>query len=126
MQSWHPPFETKSVFKVKRDVGANIERHKARLVQKEFQQREGIDHTDIFSHVVSKPAIPMFLRIVTSKDKDIQQTGIDKPFINGELGKEIKWSDFEGRVESPCMVYCSNESLYGLKQTPRESNRALS
>lgn len=67
----------------------------------------------------------MFLRIVASKDKDIQQTGIEKPFISGELGKEIKLSDIERRVESPCMVYRSNESLYGLKQAPPESNGAL-
>lgn len=119
------PLQTKWVFKIKRDAEGNIERHKARLVVKGFQQREGIDYTDIFSPVVSKPAIRMFLTIAASEDMDIQQMDIKTAFLNAELDEEIYMSVPEGIAESPGKVYRLRKSLYGLKQAPREWNRAL-
>ena len=47
----------KWVFKTKKDSQGNIEIHKARLVAKEFTQREGINYTKTFSLVSRKDSL---------------------------------------------------------------------
>lgn len=43
--------ECKLIFKTKRDSKGSNERFKAKLVAKDFKQREGIDYVDTFSSV---------------------------------------------------------------------------
>ena len=47
-------------------------RYKARLVAKEFTQREGIDYTEIFSLVVKFKTIRMMLTIVIQFDLELE------------------------------------------------------
>lgn len=48
------PIGCKWVFKTKHDSKGLVERNNARLVAKDFKQREGIDYKDTFSHVSTK------------------------------------------------------------------------
>jgi len=66
-----------------------FERYKARLVVKGYQQREGIDYTDIFSPVVSKPAIRLFLTVAAIKDYDIQQLDKEAAFLRANVREEV-------------------------------------
>ena len=43
--------ECKWVYKTKKDLLGNIEHYKARLITKEFTQKEGIDYNETFSLV---------------------------------------------------------------------------
>ena len=117
--------QTKWVFKVKRDNLGNVERYRARLVVKGYQQREGIDYTDIFSPVVSKPAVRLFLTVAAIKDYDIHQLDIKAAFLHANLREEIYMAVPEGIIEDPRKVYKLKKSLYGLKQAPREWNKEL-
>ena len=119
------PLQTKWIFKVKRDGLGNVERYKARLVVKGYQQREGIDYTDIFSPVVSKPAVRLFLTLAAIMDYDIQQLDIKAAFLHANLREEIYLDIPQGIQEKPGTVYKLKKSLYGLKQAPREWNREL-
>ena len=61
----------KWVFKMKNDSLGNIERHKARLVAKEFNQREGIDYTETFSPVSKKDYLRIIMALVAHFDFDL-------------------------------------------------------
>ena len=51
------PIEYKWVFKKKIEVNGQIETYKARLVAKDFKQRQGIDYDEIFSLVAMLKSI---------------------------------------------------------------------
>jgi len=58
----------KWIFKTKRDSKGDVERYKARLIGKDFTQREGIGFTETFSLVSSKDpfkTIYLLLHILT-------------------------------------------------------------
>ncbi|XP_068323201.1 uncharacterized mitochondrial protein AtMg00820-like [Pyrus communis] len=62
------PIGCKWVFKTKRDLKGNIERHKARLVAKGFTQREEVDYKETFSPVSTKDAFRVIMAIVAYFD----------------------------------------------------------
>lgn len=55
--------DSKWVFKLKRKVDSTVERYKAKLVEKGFKQRFGIDYEDIFSPVVKPSTIRIVLAL---------------------------------------------------------------
>lgn len=62
----------KWVFKTKKDSSSNIEKYKARLVAKEFTQREGIDYTETFSPVSKKGSLRIILALVAHFDLELK------------------------------------------------------
>ena len=64
----------KWVFKTNKDSQGNIERHKARLVAKEFTQMEGIDYTKTFSPV----SLRVIMALVVHFDLELHQMDVKK------------------------------------------------
>ena len=48
------PIGCKQIFKTKRDLMDNVERYKARLVTKDFTQKEGIDYKETLSGFIER------------------------------------------------------------------------
>ena len=95
-------------------------RFKARLVAKGFTQREGIDYTEIFSHVVKFKTIRMILTIVVQYDLKLEQLDVKIAFLHGDLDKLIYMEQHVGYVNKHYHDYVCllKKSLYGLKQSP--------
>nr|CAN73703.1 hypothetical protein VITISV_000540 [Vitis vinifera] len=67
----------------------NNKRYKARLVVKGFQQKKGIDYTEIFSPVVKMSTIRLVLGMVAAENLDLEQLNVKTAFLHGSGIEEI-------------------------------------
>ncbi|GKA21345.1 retrovirus-related pol polyprotein from transposon TNT 1-94 [Tanacetum coccineum] len=103
-------------------VGENtVIRNKARLVTKEYAQKEGIDFEESFAPVARLEAVRLFGAYVAHKSFPVYQMDIKTTFLYGPLKEEVYVNHLDGFVDPyhPDQVYCLKKALYGLKQTPR-------
>ncbi|RVW48803.1 Retrovirus-related Pol polyprotein from transposon TNT 1-94 [Vitis vinifera] len=97
-------------------------RYKARLVVKGFQQKEGIDYTEIFSPVVKMSTIRLVLGMVAVENLHLEQLDVKTTFFHGDLEEDLYMIQPEGFiVQGQENLVCKlRKSLYGLKQAPRQ------
>lgn len=102
----------KWVYKIKHNSNGSIERYKARLVVKGFNQKERIEYTDRFS-----PAAKMVT--VHTHQMDVFNT-----FLQGDFKDEIFMQIPQGfRKQGESILVCRlRKSIYGLKQKSRQWN----
>ena len=83
---------------------------------------EGIDYHDIFSPVVKLVSIRIVLALVALLDLELEQLDVKKTFLHGDLDEEIYIKKTEGFVQHQKgrLVCKLKNSLYGLKQSPRQ------
>nr|CAN77134.1 hypothetical protein VITISV_039954 [Vitis vinifera] len=96
--------------------------YKARLVVKGFQQKEGIDYTEIFSPVVKMSTIRLVLGMVAAENLHLEQLDVKTAFLHGDLEEDLYMIQPEGFiVQGQENLVCKlRKSLYGLKQAPRQ------
>ncbi|KAG8474857.1 hypothetical protein CXB51_031589 [Gossypium anomalum] len=114
----------KWVFKKKEETpGVEEPRYKARLVAKGYSQIPGVDFTDVFSPVVKHSLIRALLGIVAMHDLELEQLDVKTAFLHGKLEEDIYMQQPEGFIVSKKENYVCllRKSLYGLKQSPRQS-----
>ena len=106
--------DNKWVFRLKYNPDGSVQRYKARLVTKGFQQTAGIDFTETFSLVIKPCTIWVILTFATSYHWDIQLIDINNEFLNGDLQEEVFMSEPEGFSSSkhPSSVCKLNKALY--------------
>lgn len=75
----------KQVFKTEYKADGEVERFKAHLVAKDFQQDLGINFVDTFSPVARITTIRLILALVVSLNWEVKQLGIKNAFLNGVL-----------------------------------------
>ncbi|WIA35441.1 hypothetical protein OEZ86_003881 [Tetradesmus obliquus] len=116
----HKALDVKWVFKIKRHADGKIERYKARLVVKGFQQREGIDYTEVYAPVSQHSTFRILLALAAQYGFALHHIDITTAFLNGELEEEVYVRQPPGFVEGPAgYVLQLKKALYGLKQAPR-------
>lgn len=87
--------QNKWVYRVKVEHGG-LTTYKARFVVKGFQQKTGIDFTDIFSPMVKLPTIRVVLSIVAAKDLHLEQLDVKTTFLQGDLEEDLYMQQPEG------------------------------
>ncbi|CAA7024021.1 unnamed protein product [Microthlaspi erraticum] len=102
-------------------IGVEDPRLKARLVAKDFSQKEGINYKEIFAPVVKHVSIRYILAAVVHYDMELQQMDVKTVFLHGHLDEFIVMDQPDGFVDKnhPDKVCLLKKSLYGLKQSPR-------
>jgi hypothetical protein len=111
----------KWVYKLKKGVDDKVERYKARLVEKGYSQKEGIDFHEIFSPVVKLVSIRIVLALVAFFNLELEQLDVKTTFLHGDLDEEIYMEQLEGFVQDhrKRFVCKLKNSLYGLRQSPK-------
>lgn len=116
----------KWIFKTKRNTNGDIARYKARLVAKGFTQVQGIDYDETYSPVVRYTSIRYLLAMAVKYDLKLSQMDVVTAFLHGKLDTDIYMQQPE-LFHDGSKRYCKLiKSIYGLKQSSRLWNTALS
>ncbi|GJS11290.1 retrovirus-related pol polyprotein from transposon TNT 1-94 [Tanacetum coccineum] len=84
------------VFKIKYKYNGEIDRYKARLVAKWFNQKEGVDFEVTFSHVVKIVTVRCLLNLIVSNYWPAFQLDVNNAFLYGDLVETVYIKPPEG------------------------------
>ena len=87
----------KWAYRIKNEYDGS-KRYKARLVIKGFQQKEGIDYTEIFSPVVKMSTIKLVLGMVAAENLHLKQLDVKTAFLHGDLEEDLYMIQPEGFI----------------------------
>lgn len=83
------PLTDRFVFKHKLDRDGKIERRKARLVARGFEQKEGIDYNEVFASVAKAQTWRILLGLAAIYDWPIHQIDAMAAYLHGELEERV-------------------------------------
>jgi hypothetical protein len=116
----HKAIRNKWVYKLKYDAAGRVERFRARLVAKGFEQVEGVDFNEVFAPTSKQTSLRVLLSIVADRDLELGQLDVKTAFLNGVLEEELYMEQPVGFHEGEPRVVCRmHKALYGLRQAPK-------
>jgi hypothetical protein len=120
----HSVITLKWVFNLKRDEAGAIIKHKARLVARDFVQREGIDFDDTFAPVAWMESVRLLFALAAQEGWRVHHMDVKSAFLNDDLKEEVYVYQPLGFV-IPGKVLRLRNAFYGLRQAPRAWNSKL-
>ena len=109
------------VFKTKIKSDGSVDRLKAHLAAKRYNQKERVDFDETFSPVVKPTTIRIILSLEVVSHWPIRQVDVKNAFLYGVL-KERVYMEQPPRFTHPSYAnhVCKlNKAIYGLKQAPK-------
>lgn len=110
---------TKWVCKIKLFPNGDIDKYKARLVARGFDQRPGLDFVETFAPVVRQESIRLLFALTAKFKMQILQFDIATAFLNGQLDEEVYLEIPEGLKSERNQALRLHKAIYGLKQSSR-------
>jgi hypothetical protein len=107
------------VYKVKTHSDGSLQRYKARLVARGFQQEQGWDYDETFAPIAHMTTIHSLLVVASVREWSISQLDVKNDFLNGELRDNVYMRPPPGYSIPEGMVCHIRRSLYDLKQAPQ-------
>ncbi|GJS88450.1 putative RNA-directed DNA polymerase [Tanacetum coccineum] len=112
--------DSKWVYKIKLRQNGEVEKYKAHLVTKGFNQMERVDYHDTFALVTKLVTVRSLLEITVKMDWIIHQLDVNNAFLHGDLDEEVYMKIPQGfSIDNETRVCRLRKSLYGLKQASR-------
>ncbi|KAJ1520362.1 hypothetical protein ONE63_003497 [Megalurothrips usitatus] len=115
----------KWVFKIKQHQDGSIERFRARLVARGFDQIKGVNYHKTDSPVIKKKTVRLLLAIAVQKNWVVHHLGVLSAYLNSPLEEEVYVEIPDGIESDRSKVWKLNKSLYGLKQSAREWHKRI-
>jgi hypothetical protein len=118
-------FAISGFIKIKKKADGLVERFKARLMAKGFNQQDGVDYTKTFNPVIKALTIRVVLALVVHFDWPIRQLDVSNAFLQGTFNKEVYMEQPTGFQDTsqPNLVCMLHKAIYGLKQAPQVWSR---
>jgi hypothetical protein len=113
------------IYKVKTDHLGHVSRFQARLVAKLCNQKEGVDYTKTFFHVIRMASLRIFIAISAAQDLDLFQLDIDTAFLYAPIKEDVYIIQPLGFSNGTPKVCHLQRCLGGFQQSPREFNELL-
>jgi len=112
---------SKWVYKTKYRPDGSVERHKAKLVIRGFEQIKDKDYKHTFSPMAKLTTVRIFIALATAKRWLLHQLDINNAFLHGYIDKEVFMLPPPGYTKAQAGEVCKLQwSLYGLKQASRQ------
>lgn len=113
------------MYRVKYKADGTVDRYKACLVTKGYNQQEGMDFIDTFSPVVKIVTVKTLLTLVASYCWPLAQMDVNNAFFNGDLFEEVYMTlplgyKSSSSSQGASLVCKLNQSIYGLKQASQQ------
>ena len=94
------------MFKTKHDAKGQVERYKAILVAKGYNQREGIDFKETLSPVSTKDSLRIIMAIVALFNLELHRMDVRTTFLNRDLVEDVYMSQPIGFEEVKEHMVC--------------------